>query len=705
MRHRPPILRLLAALVLALGLLGSFVTPSLAQDDGTPVAEEPTTEEVTSADTDEPAETEPPAEESTDEVQAADDPVGTLVLHYYLCVGDGGTGLDFTAGTPGGGEPTQPDDDCALASSLDGTDWTFYVYLFGDTTTVPIEVTTLDGVGTNETLPVTGGIPHLITDKPIEEPEVIESGEEAEEPAVEATFAIAEGATTDIDAIQYQTGSVEIYKFLCEGDPAESLINVLDPGVELDPTQYEDCTPDDRSFTITPFDDEATYGTIPVTTEDGTKKIEEIATTDLESGPKHKITEDGTDLVEYFDVEPNETTVIVAVNNYEQATGDLLLAKVTCPGDNETVWYINEVPPVEADLDSECASADETFSIYLFGDKESTAIPVNTGEEGIIEVNDLPVTTDADPHIIVEDSTGSEKAFDILEDEVTLVTAINYEPVPVEDGTVEIEKLACSGIDEAVILVGDPGDDAANIPDNCSGDSAFFLIYPYGDEENEPIQLDVDEFDSVELPATEGTPHLLMELDGAGVPVASEYFEIQGGNFTPIQVRNPTYGSITIYSFICEGTEDSTFDVFNPGEAVTLPSDCEYLERNFDITVFGEDSSQAGSTTTVATGTDGIAGLSGIPATNNVGHVISKTSGVSAVFSVEQGLDTVIISISWQADGGVVDDTEDSENVGEIADTGTGPLMRTENGTALLFGFMSIASVVGLAAIARRRVA
>ncbi|MCC6792843.1 MAG: hypothetical protein IT336_14225 [Thermomicrobiales bacterium] len=702
MGHRPPILRLLAAFILALGLLGSIVTPSLAQDDGTPVAEEPVTEEVTQTETDEPVdETEPAAEEEQVEeiVEPTAEGLGTLLLLYYLC--DGGAGFEFTVGLPSEGNPNPIVEDCAIASAADGTDRTFYVYPFGDTTATPLELTTVDGVIMDETLPVTDGTPHKITNKPIEQPEAVEEVEEAaeeEEPPVEADFEIVEETITGINASQFQTGSVEIHKFRCQGDPDESLFNVLNPGETFDPAPYEGCAADDRSFTITPFDDEETFGTIPVTTVDGLATIDEIASTSLASGP-HKIAEDGTELVGVFDVEPNTNTVVIAVN-YEEAVGSLVLTKFTCTGDSDTQWFVNELAENQEEIETECALADESFSIYLFGDMESDPITTNTGETGTVEVDALPATGDGETHVIVEDATGSETTFEVIQDLPTIVTVINYEPEVADEGTLELETLACSGIAVTQILVGNPGDDAANIPGNCTGDFARFIIYPFGDQSAEPIQIDVTEFESIDLPATNGTPHLIIEVDGAGVPVADATFEIEGDNFTPIQVRNPTYGSITIYSFMCEGTPNSTFDVYDPGQSVTLPADCDFLERDFTITLFG-----SGTSRTVSTGGDGIVGLSGIPATNNIPHTISKSSGVSASFDVDRGRDTVIVSISWQEDGGVIDDDDDSENVDEVADTGVGPMMPAGGNSALLFGLLSLATLVGAAAATRKRAA
>jgi hypothetical protein len=699
-------LRLLAALILALGLMGSFITPSLAQDDGTPVAEEPVTEEVAQPDT---QETEPPAEEEQTEqvVEPAAEGLGTLLLLYYLC--NGGAGFEFTVNEPATDNPNPLVEDCAPASSADGTDRTFYIYLFGDTTVAPIEVTTLDGVLMDETLPVTDGVPHKITDKLIEPPVEEVSQEETvevaaeEEPPVEADFFIEQETITGVNATQFQTGSVEIRKFRCVGDPTESMFNVLNPGEEFDLTPYEACQIDDRAFTITPYADEVQFGTIPVETVDGLATIDEIATTNQDSGP-HMIVEDGTEVLGLFDIQPNMNTVIVAVN-YEEApveTGSVFLVKTLCPGDTDTQWYVNDLPENQEELEAECDIADESFSIYLYGDMGSSPITTNTGETGQVQVDDLPVTTDSPAHVIVEDSTGSEAVFEVEANAPTTILVINYEPPVVEEvGTLEINKLACSGIDQAEMIVGAPGDQLANIPSNCDGDVAHFIIYPFGDQDAEPRQIDVTEYAIIDLPVTNGAPHLIIETDGAGVQMASGTFYIESDNYTPIQVRNPTYGSLTIYSFICEGASNSTFDVYSPGESATLPSDCESLERDFTITLFGN-----GESRTVSTGGDGIIGLSGVPTTYTADHIITKSSGVSASFAVDEGLDTVIISISWSEDGGVAgNDNNDSENVDEIADTGVGPMMPAGASSTMLFGLLSLVALVGASAVTRRRVA
>ena len=673
MRHRPMVLRLLAALVIAFGLIGSVVSPTLAQDDATPTPEDSSAV-------------------PENEVVPAGVGTGSLLLLYYLC--DGGEGFLFDASAdPGNGNPNPPVDDCAPSSLVDGTDATFLVYEFGDLNSTPRELTTVDGVIMDDTLPTTDGTPHKITQK---------LPEESEETPIEADFEIVQDTITGVNAIQFRTGSIELHKYLCAGNADESFIQALNPGEELNEEPYVDCSPATHDFTVQPYDDPENFATIALTTEGGVASNDEVPTTSLQFSP-HKITEDGTELVAIFDVEPGETTILVAVN-YAEAMGELEINKLACIGDESTQFYIDEDAPQSDDPD--CSVADADFSIYPFGDTEGDAITVSTSG-GTANVSELPITDDSDPHLLVEDGTGAEVEFVIAEASTTVINVVNFEPPAAEDGTVEIEKLDCSGLLEPVIEVGEPGDDAAGIPGNCSGGTASFIIYPFSDDEAEPIQLTVEGFESLQLPPTEGTQHKLIEVDGSGVPVATAFFDVESGNFTPIQVQNPTYGSVTIYSYECEGDQDSWFEVFDPGQSPDLPTDCSLVDRNFEISVF-----QGLGSEVFSTGSDGIATVVGVPATASVGHAIEKNSGVqSAVFHVDADETTFIVSYVLEPDddngtGGVIDDDDDSENVDDLPDTGTGQTgqVAQTGSAALLYGLLSVITMVGLAALARRRI-
>jgi hypothetical protein len=463
----------------------------------------------------------------------------------------------------------------------------------------------------------------------------------------------------------------------------------------FDDTPYAECALGSQGFTVTPFGDDATYGTTEYPTVDGEGTANDIPATSVDSG-KHTLAQIDSDLSVEFEIAAGETTVVYAVNYVAEAepTGDLTVFKLTCVGEGETEFYVDD----EAGLDSdaECVATVAAFSIYLFGDDEAEPISFETGEDGFKDIPGLPVT-DSEPHLLVEDATGAEVTFNVVEETTTVINVVNFEPPAPEDGTVEIEKLDCTGLLEPVIEVGEPGDDAAGVPDNCFGGTASFLIYPFSDKETEPIELTVESFDSVQLPPTDGTPHELVEVDGSGNPVATAYFDVESDNFTPVQVQNPTYGNVTIYGYLCEGEYDSWFEVYAPGESPDLPTDCDPLDLDVDIDLF-----QISTSETIGTGPDGVATVAGVPTTDAVGHQILLTGGVAnAIFDVAPDETTYIVAYVLEPDDDD-DYTDDSETVDDLPDTGTGPATQTGS-AALLYGLLSVVTVIGLAALARRR--
>src|SRR5215212_6887244 len=119
MHPRPHLLRLVAAFIIMLGLWGGFVSLASAQES--------TPEAVT--------------ESVDDEVTEASVGDGTLLLQYYLC--DGDVGFEITVGDPNQPSPDPVVTDCTLATAIDGTDATFLIYLSGDLSSIPQEVTTV----------------------------------------------------------------------------------------------------------------------------------------------------------------------------------------------------------------------------------------------------------------------------------------------------------------------------------------------------------------------------------------------------------------------------------------------------------------------------------------------------------------------------------------------------------------------------------
>src|SRR3954454_23807448 len=105
MHHRPMFARLLAALLLALGLFGTIVVPSRAQDAPVTTPDDP---------------------DATVNAQSVAS-TGTLHLNYYLC--DGGASFAFSVGEPDAGTPNPVDVSCAIPSDQEAT---FLIYLLGD---------------------------------------------------------------------------------------------------------------------------------------------------------------------------------------------------------------------------------------------------------------------------------------------------------------------------------------------------------------------------------------------------------------------------------------------------------------------------------------------------------------------------------------------------------------------------------------------
>lgn len=149
-----------------------------------------------------------------------------------------------------------------------------------------------------------------------------------------------DGIVAGVNAIQYRVGTVELHKFRCEGDPSESKFDIANPGDEVDLTVYETCVADEKDFTITQFANDVDFDLLAATTTDGSVTIEDVPTTSIFSG-RHHIAEDGAKIEGDFDVEPDKTTIIVAVN-YTAPLGSLSVTKIVCIGAGDTEFYIDK---------------------------------------------------------------------------------------------------------------------------------------------------------------------------------------------------------------------------------------------------------------------------------------------------------------------------------------------------------------------------
>lgn len=141
----------------------------------------------------------------------------------------------------------------------------------------------------------------------------------------------------------------------------------------------------------------------------------------------------------------------------------------------------------------------------------------------------FPITEDSDSHLLVEDATGAEQAFEIVKDTVTTmdVCVDSSRRRLVMAHSISRNSTAQESPKPGGVTTGNPGDGAANTPQYCGSGFASFLIYAFSDESGIPISIDVDGFNSIDLPPTDGSPHLILEVDGNGNEIASANFNIE----------------------------------------------------------------------------------------------------------------------------------------------------------------------------------
>ena len=133
-----------------------------------------------------------------------------------------------------------------------------------------------------------------------------------------------------------------------------------------------------------------------------------------------------TDAARKFEIDPGQTTVVVATNIVKDLTGSLYLKKTYCKAKEDgTEIEVEEqvVLPAGGDWKDYCHPGKATFEIWPFK-VEAEKIVVHTGELDGIFMAELPVGT----HAIKEVSSGEAAEFTIYEDETTTIMVTNWYP-------------------------------------------------------------------------------------------------------------------------------------------------------------------------------------------------------------------------------------------------------------------------------------
>ena len=274
---------------------------------------------------------------------------------------------------------------------------------------------------------------------------------------------------------------------------------------------------------------------------------------DVPAGPDYVLTEvtpdqdDVNPATDPFVVETDETVALNVVD-YVPVTGDVLVGKLVCAELIDTTIEVARfgIPEGEELGELGCVHEAAAFVIYPYGDRQAEPIALETEEDGIAYLSDIPVTTDeTGPHLLVELGSGAEEIFTVGPGELTVIEVVNAIAPPV--GTVLVAKQDCADATAAdVEIVGPVTSDVSAVPTpdaGCDFAAAEFALYRYGDLETEPIRFETEVAVPVLLPAVpittdEAQPHVLIEEE-TGLEVR---FEVAAGAVTVIEVTNTEEG-------------------------------------------------------------------------------------------------------------------------------------------------------------------
>ena len=326
------------------------------------------------------------------------------------------------------------------------------------------------------------------------------------------------------------------------GEPVGAAFAVSDPGGAVSaPQTTETCTPEPAAFEIVPFGD-AALPPIPVATDEvGVAFLE--GTVPATDGVPHVLIELTTGDSTPFAVAVGELTVIDATLYLvddgavvERPTGDLAITSLACSA-AEAGAAVTVVAPSPGNVAAPpeatdgCAPAAADLAIYPFGDLAADPIAVATDATGLLVLDDqLPITIDAEAHLVVDVASGESAPFGVVADVLTLIDITTDVVAAQTGGTLDLRAYACTegvggagGVDLLAFPAGDPTG-SAEVPNASCVPAAFAgSVLPFSDAALAPLAVALDAAGAATfaVPATHSVPHLLTgATSGASVPFA-----------------------------------------------------------------------------------------------------------------------------------------------------------------------------------------
>jgi len=270
---------------------------------------------------------------------------------------------------------------------------------------------------------------------------------------------------------------------------------------------------------------------------------------------------------------PTVTATTTPVITPDPSTeGTVNIAKFYCLGLDETVFQVGEV---QADAipssDGVCSPGPATFTFYFIGDGTDAYAQIDVDNTGTIG---LP----AGNYEVVEEGTGARTIITVSDGGILTMVVSNptgsqFTPTPSDEGTVNIAKFYCYGLEETVFQ-GDYVNDVVSVAEDggipatageCFAGYATFTFYRVGDGTDEYAQITVGGSGSIGLPA--GDYEVVEEVTGART-----FITVYEGSIYTLVVSNPFEFAPTVTPTTAPNVTPTSVPTHQPGPKPTHPA-------------------------------------------------------------------------------------------------------------------------------------